>query len=148
MAKATAADITGLGFIKEMYGNLTPTEDAFETFIEGVISEQSEMLSGRVGSEVYASTTAPTSTYVKRAEKCLTAAEMVQRRINVILGNAISAGQPIDISHEGAQKKAYLDEAEKWISRVSSEDYAGGVLETSHFAEDNSDLADVLEDQL
>jgi len=132
MAKVTATDITGLGFIKEMYSSLASTDEEFESLIGEVISEQSAILEDRIGSDVYASTE-PLASSVKRAEKCLVAAELVQRRINVILGNAVGAGQEINISHEAAQKKAYLDEAEKWIARLGEGDYAGGVVETSHF---------------
>jgi len=134
MAKITITDITGLGFIKEMYSSLAPSEEEFEAFIGEIISEQSVILEGRIGSGMYASMVEPLAGFVKRAEKCLAAAEMVQRRINVILGNAVGAGQEINISHEGAQKKAYLDEAEKWIAKLGEGDYAGGVVETTHFS--------------
>jgi hypothetical protein len=133
MAKIDVSDITRLGFIKEMYSSLASTEAAFEALIGEVISEQSQIFQGQIGSDVYAASTEPVSGFVKRAEKCLVAAEMVQRRINIILGNAVGNGQGIDISHEAAQKKAYLDEAEKWIIKLGDGDYAGSVVETSHF---------------
>ena len=133
MAKINTSDIIGLGFIKEMYSSLAPTEEDFETLIGGIISEQSAILEGRLGLDVYATPAQPISDQVKRAEKCLAAAEMVQRRINVILGNTVGTGQEISISHEAAQKKAYLDEAEKWITKLGDGDYAGGVSESSHF---------------
>lgn len=145
MAKITATDITDLGFIKEMFPKLAPTDAAFTTFINGIIAEQAEILEGLVGSSVYASTTLPTSTRVKRAERCLVAAEMVQRRINVILGNSIAVGQEIDISHEGAQKKAYATEAEALITKLGgNDDYAGGVNESSHFDDPVDDVVDIV----
>ena len=133
VAKIDTSDITGLGFINEMYSSIAPTGVEFESMIEEIIAEQSAILEGRIGAGVYASTNQPTADYVKRAEKCLIATEMVQRRINVILGNAAGSGQEINISHEAAQKKAYLDEAEKWITKLGDGDYAGGVAESSHF---------------
>ena len=137
MAKNTANDITGLGFTAEMFGETAKPD--FLSFIDGILSEQSVILEGRTGSSRYAATTSPVKDYVKRAEKCLVAAELVQRRINIILGNTVGAGREIDISHEAAQKKAYLDEAEMWITKLvggisaDTGDFASGVLITSHF---------------
>jgi hypothetical protein len=142
MPKNTAADITDLGFTKEMFGKEDDT--AFEAFITAIISEQAGILEGRIGSTLYADTSLPNATYNKRAEKCFVAAEMVQRRINVILGNVVGNGREIDISHEGAQKNAYLREAEQWISRLvsgggpDSANFASGALVTGHFGDDDS----------
>lgn len=131
MAKTTADDILDLKFKKELY--YIDTDDGFETYIEGIIAEQSLILQGIVGSSTYASTSSPTTDFVKRAEKCMVAAEMVQRRINVIFSNIQGAGTEINVSHEGAQKKAYIDEAKMWIGKLTSEDFACGMIETSHF---------------
>jgi hypothetical protein len=131
MAKITIDDILGLQFKKELYG--IDLDDDFDTFIEGVIAEQALIIEGIVGYSTYASATSPTKDFVKRAEKCYVAAEMVQRRINIILSNVVGAGNEIDVSHEGAQKKAYLDEAKMWLSRLTNDDFACGALETSHF---------------
>lgn len=120
-----------LQFKKELYG--FSMDDDFEIFIDSVISEQALILEGIVGTSLYASATSPTKDYIKRAEKCFVAAEMVQRRINNILSNVVGAGNEINVSHEGAQKKVYLDEAKMWISRLTSDDFACGMLETSHF---------------
>lgn len=135
MAKVVYADISALGFTKEMFRKTS--ESDFQTFVGGIITEQAAILSGRIGSTTYAVATSPTAEYVTRAEKCLVAAELVQRRINVILGNVTGAGQEINVTHEGAQKKVYRDEAEYWIARLGSEDFATGCLETSHFEEDD-----------
>ena len=126
-----------LGFLPEMFKKAAGTE--FTTFLTAVIAEQADILLGRVGSAAYNSTTSPTDKYVKRAEKCLTAAELIQRRINLILGNVAGAGQEINVSHEGAQKKVYIAEANDLISKLvsgtgaDSNDFATGVLVTSHF---------------
>jgi hypothetical protein len=136
MPKTNAQEMIDLGFVPEIFKK---DEMSFPEYADPIISEQSVILEGRIGSTLYASTTSPTKDYVKRAEKCLSAAELVQRRINIILGNAVGAGQEIDVSHEGAQKKAYRDEAEDWISKLTSgitsdvSDFASGVLVTSHF---------------
>lgn len=132
MAKVTNTDIIILGFTKEMFRQAT--DDSFEEFIDDVITEQSAILSGRIGSTIYASTTSPAKDYVKRAEKCLVTAEMLQCRINIIVGNVTGAGQEFDTLNEAKQKAAYIDEADKLvIEKLSDGDFASGVLETDHF---------------
>jgi hypothetical protein len=139
MPKIVPVDVTALGFTAEMLGK--KSESDFEDLIDSIISEQALLLQGRIGSAAYASASSPTKDYVKRAELCLVAAEIVQRRMNVILGNAVGAGRELDISHEGAQKKAYKDEAEALISRIAASvtsdpgsDFASGALVTDHFS--------------
>lgn len=131
MAKVTSTDIIDLGFTKEMFRKAT--DDDFEEFIDDIIAEQAAVLEGLVGTSAYASATSPTKDYIKRAERCLVAAELVQRRINIILANVTGAGQEIDVTSEGSQKKQYADEADRWINRISNGDYSGSVLETDHF---------------
>ena len=137
MPKNTTEDITALGFTGAMFNKKDDTE--FFPFVESIIAEQAVIFEGRVGTSTYDSTTSPTKEYVKRGEKCLIAAEFVQRRINIILGNVTAAGREIDISHEGAQKKAYKDEADMWVTKLTAGetadtgDFASGVLVTSHF---------------
>lgn len=132
MSKVEVPDILSLGITKEMYSTLAQTDEAFEALIGEIITEQSAILEGRIGTEAYNSALSPFAVYVKRAEKCLTAAELIQRRINIILGNSVGNGSEIDISHEGAQKKAYFEEAENFITKLTGGDYAGGVVETFH----------------
>ncbi len=137
MAKTTFDDVDKLRFTKEMF-SLTDG-GAFEDMVNEVISEQSGLLAGRLGT-LYDSETSPIKEYVKRAEKCLIAAELVQRRINIILGNAVGTGREIDISHEAAQKKVYLNEAQGddgeggLIAKIlGSTDMAFGTNDSSHF---------------
>ena len=137
MAKVNAQEIIDLGFSPEMLKEAD--EGELSALIDEIISEQAPILEGRIGSTNYASAISPTKEYVKRAEKCLVAAELIQRRINIILGNVIGAGQPIDILHEGTQKKIYKEEADSLIEKIiaggtsDSSDFASGVLTTSHF---------------
>jgi hypothetical protein len=137
MPKIIAQDMIDLGFLPEMFKK--DNEAELSAYITAVIAEQADILLGRIGSAAYNSTTSPTDKYVKRAEKCLTAAELIQRRINIILGNVAGAGQEIDVTHEGAQKKVYLSEANDLIAKLvsgtgaDSNDFATGVLVTSHF---------------
>lgn len=136
MAKVVVEEINDLGFIAEMFGK---DAAAFDALISDVITEQAIILEGRVGADLYASTASPAKDYVKRAEKCLVAAEMVRRRITTILGNVTGAAFPISTSGEDRQKQAYMDEADMWISKVivgattDSNDFASGTVLTNHF---------------
>ena len=130
MPKTTISDISSLGLRKELFK--IEEDGEFEKYLSGVITEQATILEGRVGPAIYASDISPSKDFVKRAEKCLISGELIQRRINIILANAVGAGNTIDVSHEGAQKKAYRDEAEEWISRLISSDFASGTLVSEH----------------
>lgn len=137
MPKNTNTEIKDLGFTKEMFKQAS--DAAFDTYIAAISAEQAKILEGRLGSTTYAAATSPEQDYVKRAEKALVAAEMVGRRINIILNNISGAGQEIETKNEDKQRDRYLEEAETFIDRLvsgvsaDSESFAAGVLETSHF---------------
>jgi len=141
MPKITKDDIigpTGLGFTKELYSIIAPDQTAFESLVDAVIAEQSGELVARVGSGVYDA--AANLTCLKKAEKCLAAAEMIQRRINIVLGTRAGSGEPPDTRSEQQQRKDYLDQAEIWISKLAqgvttdpSANFASGSLITGHF---------------
>jgi hypothetical protein len=141
VAKVTSSDIINLGFKKEMFGK--SSDGDFATFINDVIADQALLLEGRVGSMLYAVATSPQKDYMKRAEKALCAAEMVSRRINIILGNVSGAGQELDTSSEEKQRKTYVEEAENWITRAgtysdSPGDCSFGAAISSHFGDDDA----------
>lgn len=141
MSKVTATDISNLGFKKEMFQK--SLDGDFTAFINDIIAEQALLLEGKVGSTLYASATSPLKDYVKRSEKALCAAEMVSRRINIILNNVSGAGQELDISSEEKQRDAYLKEADNWILKLTtytsdSGDVAFGVSTSSHFGDDDA----------
>ncbi len=134
MPKITEADIAVLGFTATMFN----TDAAgFTAMIAGVISEQAELLEGRVGSTIYATSAKPNATYVKRAEKCLVAADLLQRRF-VIISQEIQAADGIDAFKVRRTQEKYEAEAETLISRLAAgtsadgSDYSGGVVSTSH----------------
>lgn len=138
MPKIESQDIINLTFVPEMFGK---TSANFGAYIDAVIANQGKILEGRVGASNYALTTSPAKEYLTRAELCLVAAEMIQRRMNRILGNVVGTGNALDITMERKQRQDYLDEAEEIIQKIvsgvtaDSSDFASGVLETSHFAE-------------
>lgn len=137
IARTDISGPTGLGFVKELYSSIAPSEEAFNTLVDAVIAEQAGELSDRIGTAYNA---AANLTNVKKAEKCLTAAEMIQRRINIILANIQASGAEGSTKAEEAQRKAYLDKAEEWIAKLAqgvttdpSASFASGALVTSHF---------------
>lgn len=142
MPKITRDNIIGpkgLGFTFAMFSPIAGEETAFHELVDDVIEEQAAELFDRIGSAAY--DLAANATYVKKAEKNLVAAELVRRRINVILNNMNSAGNEISTENEHKQRKDYLDEAEKWIAKLadgsvaSSAEFASGALITSHFGD-------------
>lgn len=140
MAKVTSQNIIDLNFVPEIFGKTSAT---FGAYIDLIIAEQSKIVEGRIGTTTYGSTTSPTKEYIARAELCLVAAEMIFRRMNRILGNVVGSGNAIDIEMERKQRRAYLNEAESLIEKiiagitVDTDNLAAGVLETSHFGDDD-----------
>tara|TARA_B100001964_G_scaffold111305_1_gene124240 strand:+ start:444 stop:860 length:417 start_codon:yes stop_codon:yes gene_type:complete len=138
MPKNEAKDIKSLGFTFEMFSLADDT--AFDIFIGEVLDEQAKILEGRLGAETYNAVVSPWQENVKRAEKAMVAAELIGRRINIILSNVSGAGQEIDTKNEEKQRLKYEREAEdligKLISGISLEQqgFSSGVLVTSHFS--------------
>ena len=141
MAKTTVQNILDMGFKKELFQK--DTDALFETLITEVITEQAAILEGCIGSTLYASATSPQKEYVQRAEKVMVAAELVQRRINIVLGNAVGVGQELDISSEKKQQRDYAAEAENLILKLTTYtsydrgDVCFGAAISSHFGDDS-----------
>lgn len=138
MSKPTSNEIAEMGFSHEMFG--LADNAAFTMMLKGMITEQGNLLSGRISAATFASTTEPTSSYVKRALKCVVAAELCQRRINR-LGQETKLEDGSDAKKMRQNRVDYLTEADLMISKVeaaasNSNDFAVGAVITSHFAED------------
>lgn len=139
MAKITAQEIIDLGFIKEMFKYEKKTDAEFNSFVDSVIALQALSLEGRIGSTAYALATSPMKDYVKRAELCLSAAEMWQRRINILLSSVPASAEGVNTKAEREQRQAYLDEVNGLVEKIvagataDSSSFASGVLTTSHF---------------
>lgn len=137
MPRVTVENIKDLGFTSEMFG-LGDTS-SLELFIQDIIDDTSAMLEGITGSSIYNSTTSPTSGYVKRTEKCLVAAELLQRRINKVLNNVIAADDKISTKNEEQQRTRYQEEAEKLIDvLIGKTSFSFNILRSSHFDETTS----------
>ncbi|MDH4319880.1 MAG: hypothetical protein OEV73_00125 [Desulfobulbaceae bacterium] len=141
MGKVSLDDIKNLGFTPEQFSLTAAT---FDAWLQGVIDEQAMLLEVRVGATAYASAVTATAAYVKRAEKCLVAAELFQRRIVSIAGNAVPNGQEPETTALDKQKRAMLAEAQGLIDRLAASavsdasDFACGAVITSHFEDDNA----------
>jgi len=129
MPRVTAQDIKDAGFFREMYAQMD--DPAFETFLAGAISSQASLLASRIGAALYASTDEPNAGYVLQAEKHLTITEMWKRRIARKLGQ--SQGIDITCKYEIESRDQAMEEAERWIFRLTGGDFASGVVETSRF---------------
>jgi len=135
MPKVTAANIKLMGFASEMFGSEAAAD--FDGFLTSVIAEQSGLLSGRLGSSVYDTTTEPTKTYIARAEKCLVAVELYNLRF-VVIAQEINQAAGIDAFKLRRQQELFRDEANDLIAKIAagttsdSGGYAGGTLVTDH----------------
>jgi len=113
----------------------------FSDFLNKIISEQSPILEGKLGSTKYNSVTSPEKDNVIRAEVCLVASELLRRRINIILGSVKGNGQEIDVSQEINQRQNYLNELDVLVENIvsgtivetSGNDFSTEVVESSHF---------------
>lgn len=122
----------------------TAYRSGFYSLISSVLSAQSLLFQGRIGATAYASAASPQKDQVKRAEACLTAAELLRRRINILLGNVTGAAQgEIKADNEFRQRNDYLKEADELINKIvssittdpaSSSSFASGALVTDHFS--------------
>ncbi len=143
MAKVSEQEVIDLGFTPEMFRK---SDEGLTTLVAEIIEERASHLLGRLGSS-YDSSNTTIQESVKRAEKCLVAGELLERRINIILGNVHGAGEEISTKNEEKQRGRYLAEAEKLIQKIvegittDSSDFAMGVLQSSHFDEDTETSA-------
>jgi len=134
MSKVNTDDIKALGFTPEMFG--LADDASLDIFIQPVIDDASAMLKGILGASLYDSTTQPVAYQVKRAEACLVAGELMQRRINRILGNVTGAGEEINTRNESKQLDRYRIEAENLIAVLTGDTSdAIGINTSSHFDE-------------
>jgi len=109
----------------------------FADFVQPVINTKSTELKNRVGTTAYDN--ADVADDVKRAELCLTAAELIRRRINFVLLQ-VQPGITINTKPEQDQVKAYTDEADNILipkiiagTSVETNGFSCGTLVTSHF---------------
>ncbi len=154
MPKNTNQDIKNLGFTQAMYEVIAADDTAFNALIDNILAEQAAELEGRIGTVAYNDGSSPNATYVKLAEKYLTAAEMLQRRINIILGNSQGADQEINTDNERKQRQDYLNKVfgnpdtdppvTGFIEKIASgsgtdsSSFVCGSLVSSHFGDDDA----------
>ncbi len=115
-------------------------EGELSLVIKDLLKEHGPILSGRIGASAYASVEQPTSTYVKRALKYLVAADLVDLRI-MRMSQDIKQVEGIDAFKLRRTQERYIREAEAVIDKIetaagASDDFATGVVVSSHFSED------------
>jgi hypothetical protein len=138
--KVIPQNLIDLGFTPAMFR--FPNEADLVDLITAVITEQAALLEGRLGSSIYDIVTTPETTFVKRAERCLVAAELMSRRVTIITESVLASGEERSTKAEVAQMKRYDTEAEAMIKRLiagvtsDSSDFASGVTTSTHFAAD------------
>jgi len=122
-------DLKDLGFIAEGFG----TQYNFDAFLQAIIDDQEALLSARISAATFADITF--AVQVKKSAKNLSAAELIQRRINRLTLN-LDADTAGVMSQLRKSRQEYLDEAEPVISRlvtspgaVDSGGYSGEVIE-------------------
>lgn len=132
-SKITPQNLIDVQFVAEQFNTVTN----FTTFLQAIIDNQELLLSARLGSTVFDSSTTAIANQVKRASLCLCAAELLQLRINRLAGN-VDADSAVVIRVLQDARKEYLEEMEDKTSRLissgsaaDSSNYAGGVLTTS-----------------
>ena len=129
---ALPQDIKDLQFVPEHFNAVLD----FDAFLQGIIDEQEALLSDRVGVSVLSNSSL--AIHVKRVEKCLTAAELLQLRINRLSGN-VDVESAALISQLKKARQDYQDEAERIIPRLvagsvsDGSDVAFGFNSSSHF---------------
>jgi len=129
---ATPQDIKDLQFVAEQFNGVVD----FDAFLQGVIDEQEALLSDRVGLSVFSASAF--ATHIKRVEKCLVAAELLQLRINRLSGN-VDADTAALMSQLKKARQDYQDEAERIIPRLvagsvsDGSDVGFGSTVSSHF---------------
>jgi hypothetical protein len=133
VSKVTPQNLIDMQFSPEQFNAVMD----FTAFLQAIIDNQELLLSGRMGSTVFNSATTAIAEQVKRASLCLSAAELLQLRINRLSGN-VDADSAVIIRVLQDARKQYLNEAEDKTSRLVSSgaaadsgNYAGGVLATS-----------------
>ena len=136
-SKISPQNLIDLQFIAEQFNAVT-SPATFTTFLQAVIDAQEAILSARLGSTVFDSTTSAIANQVKRTSLCLCAAELLQLRINRLSGN-IDPNSGMLISTIQKAQANYLKEADEKTTRLvtsggsaDSGGYSCGVVVTGH----------------
>lgn len=134
MPKISPQNLIDLGFSPQMYGK---DPDLFAEWLRALIEEQATDLMVRIGA-AYQVSSEETARTVRMAEKALCAAELVRRRMVQVMSLAVPNGEQSPVREMQAQRREYLDEAERWIARISAgvtsdgAGYSGAVVVSAH----------------
>lgn len=130
MSQLVAADILAMGFVAESFGQ---DVENFPDWLQVLIEEQEALLASRVGDTAVATG----SPVVRRALKCLVAAELLQLRFVRLSEDVAITDKEDDVKRIRETRKEYLAETERLIASIvagcptdTSVIYAGGVVVT------------------
>ena len=138
--KATPEDVMKLGFTFEMFRPTVNEEGEFTPFIQGVLDDNVAEVKALIGESVY--NDALKVSDVKRIEVCLAAAELWERKGNMVLRDRTVGGNTTALLNMTESLKAdeYKEKARAIVQRVQasggSTGLASSVEESSHFPQD------------
>jgi hypothetical protein len=133
--KAEPEDVRNLGFNQSMFSALEEVVD-FDAFIQEILDENVDEIKEAIGSSVYDDATKLAD--VIRIEKYLAAADLWNRRANIVLTNrAISGSEGASSSlSESKLEEKYRERAEKIMNRLAGYDndspFSMSVEESEH----------------
>ncbi len=129
-SKITPQNMKDQQFVAEQFGAVTN----FDTFLQEVIDTQESLLSGKIGTALFNSSTAEIVSQVKQAAINMTAADLTQRRLVRASAN-INQDTAAIISALNKIKSGFEEAAAAAISRIigagasaDSGGFSGGVV--------------------
>lgn len=134
--KAAPKDIKALGFIFEMFKPLVTDEAAFISFVQTVFDDNVSEVKSLIGSTVYDDSAKAAD--VKRIEIYLAAAELWERKGNLVLKDRVISGETTVNMTESLKSDAYRDRARAIVDRLNGNSgIALSAEESSHFPQDS-----------
>ncbi len=114
--KAKVDDVKALGFTHEMFKKVCKEESAFGEFIQAVLDENVAEVKEAIGATDY--DLAANEDRIKKIEKYLAAAELWDRRSNIVTGNVTSSADA-DGTTEAKRAARYREFAWKEIGDLT-----------------------------
>lgn len=140
VTKAKPEDVMKLGFTFEMFRPTVAEEGEFTPFIQSVLDDNVAEVKALIGASVYDD--AAKVSDVKRLEVYLAAAELWERKGNMVLRDRVVSGDNSVNITESIKAEEYREKARAIVQRVQSSGgssgFASSVEESSHFPQDST----------
>lgn len=128
--KAQVDEVKALGFTHEMFKKVCKEENAFGEYIQSILDENVGEVKDAIGATAY--DLAENEDRVKKIEKYLAAAELWDRRSNIVTGN-VTSSDDADGTTEEKRATRYRGFAEKEMGDMTGNiDMAISVVVTEH----------------